>query len=86
MNWPAVWVKMASSWLCVLIYFWTLFVPTCIPGQDFSRLWEPGLPQAPGPERDVALEAVAAPAAADEAVVIDEAAVALNGQPSVAQS
>lgn len=35
-NWPAVWVKMASSWVCIIVYVWTLYVPTCIPGRDFS--------------------------------------------------
>ena len=41
LNWPAVWVQMACSWLCVLIFMWTIFVPTCIPGRDFSVI--PGM-------------------------------------------
>lgn len=35
-NWPSVWVKMVSSWVCVFVYIFTLFVPRCIPGRDFS--------------------------------------------------
>lgn len=34
LNWSAVWVKIASSWACVLIYVWTLFIPKCCPGRD----------------------------------------------------
>ena len=29
-NWPAVWVKMASSWICILIYAGSLFLPCCV--------------------------------------------------------
>lgn len=35
-NWPSVWIKMASSWVCVGVYIFTLFVPRCIPGRDLS--------------------------------------------------
>jgi len=38
LNWPSVWVKMASSWLCGLIYLFTVFIPRCIPGRDFSLI------------------------------------------------
>lgn len=34
LNWAAVWVKMASSWACVVIYLWTLFLPRCWMGRD----------------------------------------------------
>lgn len=34
LNWGAVWVKMASSWACVAIYLWTLFLPKCWMGRD----------------------------------------------------
>jgi len=33
---PAMWVKIASSWVCVAIYFWTLIAPLCLQGRDFS--------------------------------------------------
>ncbi|XP_031709752.1 serine incorporator 2 [Anarrhichthys ocellatus] len=33
---PAVWVKMGSSWSCLLIYFWTLVAPLVCTGRDFS--------------------------------------------------
>ncbi|KAL5004877.1 hypothetical protein ScPMuIL_018333 [Solemya velum] len=36
LNWSAVWVKMASSWTCVVIYIWTLFIPKCCPGRDLA--------------------------------------------------
>jgi len=35
-NWPSVLVKMTSSWVCVFVYIFTLFVPRCLPGRDFS--------------------------------------------------
>ncbi|KAK2189574.1 hypothetical protein NP493_102g02034 [Ridgeia piscesae] len=38
LNWPSVWVKMVSSWICVIIYVWTLLFPKCIPGRDFSLI------------------------------------------------
>jgi len=37
-NWPSVWVKMASSWICIFVYIFTLFVPQCLPGRDFSHV------------------------------------------------
>ena len=36
LNWAAVWVKMASSWVCVLIYLWTLIIPRCWMGRDLT--------------------------------------------------
>ena len=36
LNWAAVWVKMASSWVCVLIYLWTLIAPKCWMGRDLT--------------------------------------------------
>jgi len=35
-NWPSVWVKMVSSWVCICVYILTLLLPKCIPGRDFS--------------------------------------------------
>lgn len=35
-KWPAVWVKMSSSWVCLLLYVWTLVAPLIITGRDFS--------------------------------------------------
>ncbi|XP_060592180.1 serine incorporator 5-like isoform X2 [Ruditapes philippinarum] len=34
LNWAGVWVKIASSWTCVAIYLWTLFLPRCWMGRD----------------------------------------------------
>ncbi|KAG8447084.1 hypothetical protein GDO86_014511 [Hymenochirus boettgeri] len=35
-TWPAVWVKISSSWVCLLIYFWTLVAPIVLPSRDFN--------------------------------------------------
>ncbi|KAM4691739.1 serine incorporator 3 [Rhinophrynus dorsalis] len=35
-KWPAVWVKMVSSWVCLLLYVWTLVAPLLLPNRDFS--------------------------------------------------
>jgi hypothetical protein len=35
-NWASVWVKIISSWLCAVIYVWTLVAPIVMPDRDFS--------------------------------------------------
>ncbi|KAH9491749.1 Serine incorporator 3 [Bulinus truncatus] len=35
-NWAAVWVKIASSWVCVAIYIWSLFIPKFCLGRNLS--------------------------------------------------
>lgn len=35
-KWPVVWVKMASSWVCLAVYVWTLVAPLLCPNRDFS--------------------------------------------------
>eukprot|EP00069_Balaena_mysticetus_P014817 bmy_08769T0 len=35
-KWPAVWVKISSSWVCLLLYVWTLVAPLVLTGRDFS--------------------------------------------------
>ncbi|XP_006839331.1 PREDICTED: serine incorporator 3 [Chrysochloris asiatica] len=35
-KWPAVWVKISSSWACLLLYIWTLVAPLVFTGRDFS--------------------------------------------------
>ncbi|XP_069808654.1 serine incorporator 3 [Dendropsophus ebraccatus] len=35
-KWPAVWVKMVSSWVCILLYTWTLIAPCVLPNRDFN--------------------------------------------------
>lgn len=32
LNWPSVWVKMVSSWICIIIFFISLCFPQCLPG------------------------------------------------------
>lgn len=36
LNWAAVWVKMASSWVCVFIYIYTLFFPRLCFGRNLA--------------------------------------------------
>lgn len=33
---PAVWVKISSSWLGLLLYLWTLVAPVLLPDRDFN--------------------------------------------------
>uniref|UniRef100_A0A8C6ZKT2 Serine incorporator 3 n=1 Tax=Nothoprocta perdicaria TaxID=30464 RepID=A0A8C6ZKT2_NOTPE len=35
-KWPAVWVKIASSWVCLFLYLWTLVAPLVLTNRDFS--------------------------------------------------
>ncbi|XP_004698061.1 serine incorporator 3 [Echinops telfairi] len=35
-KWPAVWVKISSSWVCLFLYTWSLVAPLVLTGRDFS--------------------------------------------------
>lgn len=35
-SWTAVWVKISSSWVGLLLYLWTLVAPVLLPDRDFS--------------------------------------------------
>ncbi|XP_029907650.1 serine incorporator 3 [Myripristis murdjan] len=35
-KWPAVWVKITSSWVCLGLYVWTLLAPMILTNRDFS--------------------------------------------------
>ena len=35
-NMPAVWVKISSSWICILLYVWTLVAPLILADRDFT--------------------------------------------------
>lgn len=35
-KWPAVWVKISSSWICVGLYVWTLVAPMVLTNRDFD--------------------------------------------------
>ncbi|XP_029358390.1 serine incorporator 1-like isoform X2 [Echeneis naucrates] len=35
-KWPAVWVKITSSWVCLSLYIWTLVAPMLLTNRDFS--------------------------------------------------
>lgn len=41
LNWPSVWVKLVSSWICVLVFFVSLCFPRFMPygRQDAGRPW-----------------------------------------------
>ncbi|XP_007248380.3 serine incorporator 1 [Astyanax mexicanus] len=34
-KWPAVWVKISSSWVCLSMYVWTLIAPMIFTNRDF---------------------------------------------------
>ncbi|XP_059171529.1 probable serine incorporator [Physella acuta] len=40
-NWAAVWIKIGSSWFCVLIYIWSLFFPKLCLGRNLSFPYKP---------------------------------------------
>ncbi|KAK9727871.1 Membrane protein tms1 [Basidiobolus ranarum] len=35
-SWPAVWVKVVSSWFCIGLYSWSLLGPILLPDRDWS--------------------------------------------------
>nr|XP_003199457.1 serine incorporator 1-like [Danio rerio] len=35
-KWPAVWVKISSSWVCLTLYTWSLIAPMILPNRDFT--------------------------------------------------
>lgn len=35
-KWPAVWVKITSTWVCLLLYVWTLAAPAILTNREFS--------------------------------------------------
>ncbi|XP_061425343.1 serine incorporator 1 [Lethenteron reissneri] len=35
-KWPAVWVKICSSWVCLSLYIWTLVAPLVLSNRDFD--------------------------------------------------
>ncbi|KAM8946089.1 serine incorporator 3 [Pelodytes ibericus] len=35
-KWPAVWVKISSSWFCLFLYVWTMVAPMVFQNRDFS--------------------------------------------------
>ncbi|XP_014671537.1 PREDICTED: serine incorporator 5-like [Priapulus caudatus] len=37
-DWSTVWVRMASSWLCFIIYMWTLVSPSCCPERNICEM------------------------------------------------
>lgn len=35
-NEPSMWIKISSSWVCILLYGWTLIAPIVLSGRDFG--------------------------------------------------
>jgi len=35
-NYASLWVKITSSWICVILYIWTCLAPALFPDRDFS--------------------------------------------------
>ncbi|XP_053106888.1 serine incorporator 3 [Hemicordylus capensis] len=35
-KWPAVWAKISSSWVCLLLYVWTFVAPIVLTNRDFN--------------------------------------------------
>lgn len=35
-NLASLWVKIVSSWICVVLYIWTCIAPALFPDRDFS--------------------------------------------------
>lgn len=34
---PQAWVKIASAWMCGMLYIWTILAPVLLPNRDFSK-------------------------------------------------
>ncbi|XP_072355453.1 serine incorporator 1 [Scyliorhinus torazame] len=35
-KWPSVWVKISSSWICIMLYGWTLIAPLVLTTREFD--------------------------------------------------
>uniref|UniRef100_A0A4W3K3L1 Serine incorporator 5 n=1 Tax=Callorhinchus milii TaxID=7868 RepID=A0A4W3K3L1_CALMI len=35
-NWSTFWIKMASCWICIVLFAWTLIAPMCCPQREFT--------------------------------------------------
>eukprot|EP00730_Choanoeca_flexa_P012682 TRINITY_DN4516_c0_g1_i1.p1 TRINITY_DN4516_c0_g1~~TRINITY_DN4516_c0_g1_i1.p1 ORF type:complete len:448 (+),score=119.33 TRINITY_DN4516_c0_g1_i1:58-1401(+) len=35
-GWASVWIQVVSSWIIMLLYFWSLVAPVCLPDRDFD--------------------------------------------------
>jgi len=35
-GWISTWIKIASKWVCELLYIWTVIAPAVLPNRDFG--------------------------------------------------
>lgn len=62
LNWAAVWVKIGSSWACIIIYVWTLVQPRLCFGRNLAFTQRSEITTEVGDEREDFVDDSRAPA------------------------